>query len=301
MTFLQIDLPAISVAILAALTAALVGNLLILRRQALMGDALSHMVLPGIVAGYLISGHPKTWVTIACALVAGLFGAAVVTLIRKIGRLDMATAMGVVLTAMFAAGVLMIETTGTAGVHLDVEHALYGSIESVIWPHPMTWVDILNPDGWGHLPEEIPFLAGTFAILSAAFLLTAKEITLVTFDPSFGITLGLPFWVTELAINGAVAIAVVAAFDAAGSILVIAMLICPAATARLTTNRFSSQIWASLFFATTAAIVGYCLAVWGAAALGASSAVNAAGGIACVAGLILGIAAVWRRWLQHST
>lgn len=72
MTFLQIDLPAISVAILAALTAALVGNLLILRRQALMGDALSHMVLPGIVTGYLISGHPKTWVTIACALVAGL-------------------------------------------------------------------------------------------------------------------------------------------------------------------------------------------------------------------------------------
>jgi manganese/zinc/iron transport system permease protein len=301
MTFLQIDLPAITVAILAGLTAALVGNLLILRRQALMGDALSHMVLPGIVAGYLISGHPKTWVTIAGALVAGLVGAAIVALIRKIGRLDMATAMGVVLTAMFAVGVLLIETTGVAGVHLDVEHVLYGSIESVIWPHPVAWANILSLDGWDHLPEEIPFLAATFAILSAAFLLTAKEITLVTFDPGFGITLGLPFWVSELAINGAVTIAVVAAFDAAGSILVIAMLICPAATARLTTNHFRSQIWASLFFAATAAIVGYSFAVWGAAALGASSAVNAAGGIACVAGFILGIVAIWHRWLRHST
>ncbi|MEK9922757.1 MAG: metal ABC transporter permease, partial [Rhodospirillales bacterium] len=67
MTFLQIDLPAMTLAILAGLTAALVGNLLILRRQALMGDALSHMVLPGIVGGYVISGHPKSWAIVGGA------------------------------------------------------------------------------------------------------------------------------------------------------------------------------------------------------------------------------------------
>jgi manganese/zinc/iron transport system permease protein len=166
MTFLQIDLPAMTLAILAGLTAALVGNLLILRRQALMGDALSHMVLPGIVGGYVISGHPKSWTIVGGALLAGLLGAGLISLIQRLGRLDAATAMGVVLTTMFAAGVLLIELINISGIHLDIEHALYGSLESVIWLYPVGWKDIFNPAGWADLPREIPFIAGTFFTLS---------------------------------------------------------------------------------------------------------------------------------------
>ena len=287
MTFLQIDLPAMTLAILAGLTAALVGNLLILRRQALMGDALSHMVLPGIVCGYVISGLPKGWAIVGGALLAGLLGAGLISLIQRLGRLDAATAMGVVLTTMFAAGVLLIELINISGIHLDIEHALYGSLESVIWLYPVGWKDIFNPAGWADLPREIPFIAGTFFTLATAFFITAKEIRLVTFDPSFSATLGIPFWLTELLINCAVAIAVVAAFDAVGSILVISMLICPTATARLITNRFNLQIGVSLFIAAFSALLGYVFAVWGAPYLGSPGAVNAAGGIACVAGTIL--------------
>ncbi len=294
MTFLQIDLPALLVAVLAALSAALVGNILILRRQALMGDALSHMALPGIVAGYMASGAVQSWTMAVGALAAGLLGAGLIALVRRLGRLDPATAMGVVLTAMFAGGVLMLEFADARNAHLDVEHALYGSLEAAIWLWPGTWTDVFVPAGWAELPREIPLLLGAVAVLGAAFVVAFKEIRLVAFDPDFAAALGLPGWATDLLINAAAAIAVVAAFDAVGSILVIAMLICPSAAARLATDRFSAQVWASLVIAAAIAVLGYAFAVWGAPALGAPAALNAAGSIACVGGVALGLATAWR-------
>jgi manganese/zinc/iron transport system permease protein len=293
MTFLQIDLPAILVAVLAALAAALVGNILVLRRQALMGDALSHMVLPGIVVGYMISGAAHSWAMAVGALVAGLLGAGLIAMVRRLGKLDPATAMGVVLTAMFAGGVLLLEAADASNVHLDVEHALYGSLESAIWLWPMEWGDIFDPAGWSGLPKEVPLLLAALVVLGLAFVVAFKEIGLTAFDPDYAVSLGLPGWTTELLINGAAALAVVAAFDAVGSILVIAMLICPAATARLLTDRFAAQVWASLAFAVLIAIGGYAFAAWGAPALGAPAAINAAGAMAGVGGLVLGLAA-WR-------
>lgn len=295
MTFLQIDLPALLVAVLAALAAALVGNVLVLRRQALMGDALSHMVLPGIVLGFMISGTAHSWAMAAGALGAGLIGAGLVAAIRRLGRLDAATAMGVALTAMFAFGVLLLEAADASNVHLDVEHALYGALEAAIWLWPTTWADVFDPAGWAELPREIPLLLVALSGLGAAFLIAFKEIRLVTFDPDYARSLGVSGWLSELAINGAAAIAVVAAFDAVGAILVIAMLICPAAAARLLTDRLSTQIWLSLFLAASIAVAGYAAAVWAAPALGAPAALNAAGSVACAGGILLGLAAAWRR------
>jgi len=293
MTFWQIDFPAMLVAVLAALAAALVGNILVLRRQALMGDALSHMVLPGIVAGYMISGAADSWAMAAGAMAAGLIGAGLIAAVQRLGKLDPATAMGVVLTAMFAGGVLLLEAADASNVHLDVEHALYGSLESAIWLWPTEWTDIFNPAGWTELPTEVPLLLGALFVLAVAFAVAFKEIRLTAFDPDYAVSLGLPAWATELLINGAAALAVVAAFDAVGSILVIAMLICPAATARLLTDRFAMQVWVSLAFAVLIAIGGYAFAVLGAPALGAPAAINAAGAMAGVGGLVLGLAA-WR-------
>ncbi len=299
MTFLQIDFPALLVAVLAALAAALVGNILVLRRQALMGDALSHMVLPGIVAGYLISGSAHSWALVAGALAAGLIGAGLIAAARRLGGLDPATAMGVVLTALFAGGVLMLELSNTGNVHLDVEHALYGSLESAIWLYPNVWTDIFDPAGWAELPREAPLLAGALLLLGIAFLAAFKEIALVAFDPDYAAALGLPGWISDLLINAAAAIAVVAAFDAVGSILVIAMLICPAATARLLTNSLAAQVWASLGIAVGLAVGGYGLGVWAAPALGAPAALNAAGSMAVAGGAALGLAAAWRARLNR--
>lgn len=301
MTFLQIDLPAMLVAVLAALSAALVGNVLVLRRQAMMGDALSHMVLPGIVIAFMLTGAAQGWATPVGALVAGLVGAGLIALIRRLGRMDAATAMGVVLTTLFAAGVLLLEAADAGNVHLDVEHALYGSLESSIWLFPTGWADLFDPAGWRHLPREVPLLAAAVAFLGAVFLLCFKEIRLIAFDPDYAAAQGLPRWLTEGAVNAAAAIAVVAAFDAVGSILVIAMLICPAGAARLLTDRFGRQIWLSLCFAVVMAVGGYGAAVWGAPAVGAPGALNAAGVIAVVGGICLGLASAggsWRRRRQ---
>ena len=299
MMFLQIDFPAMLVALLAALSAALIGNVLVLRRQALMGDALSHMVLPGVVGGYILTGDTKSWSMVLGALVAALTGVGLIVIIRRLGRLDASTAIGVVLTMLFALGVVMLELADASNVHLDIEHALYGSLEAAIWIGPLTWREALQPAQWASLPREIPMLLAVLAVLAIAMVVAFKEIRLAAFDPDYGAALGLPAWVSELAINTAAALAVVAAFDAVGSILVIAMLICPAASARLITDRLAAQIYVSLLIAGAVAIGGYGAAAWAAPAIGLPAALNAAGTIAVTGGVALAIAAGWRAFRRH--
>ena len=109
----------------------------------------------------------------------------------------------------------------------------------------------------------------------------------------FAETLGLPVRVIGLGLVIASAIAAVAAFDAVGSIIVIAMFICPPAAARLMTNRLEHQVWWSVAFATLSAILGYVLAGYGPLWFGARNAVSAAGMIAAVSGVILGLACLY--------
>jgi manganese/zinc/iron transport system permease protein len=192
---------------------------------------------------------------------------------------------------LFALGVVMLELAEASNVHLDVEHALYGSLEAAVWIGPLTWVEALNPAHWASLPREIPMLLAVLAVLAIAMIVAFKEIRLTAFDPDYAAALGLPAWASELAINTAAALAVVAAFDAVGSILVIAMLICPAAAARLLTERLAAQIYVSLLIAGFVALGGYAAAAWGAPALGLPAALNAAGTIAVTGGVALAAAA----------
>ena len=103
------------------------GNFLILRRQALIGDAISHVVLPGVVVGFLLTGRVATWPMMLGAGGAALVSVLLIELVARFGRVEPGAAMGVVFTAMFAGGVLLLEQSDTSNVHLDVEHALYGN------------------------------------------------------------------------------------------------------------------------------------------------------------------------------
>lgn len=131
--FVQFSLTPILIGILAAIACAIPGNFLILRRQALIGDAISHVVLPGIVVAFLVTGAVSTWPMMIGAAGASLVAIFLIELIRRLGKIEAGAAMGVVFTAMFAAGVLLLEQSDTSSVHLDVEHALYGNLESLIW------------------------------------------------------------------------------------------------------------------------------------------------------------------------
>ncbi len=129
--FIMIDLPPLTTAVLAAVTCGLLGNFLVLRRMSLMGDAISHAVLPGLVAAFLISGSRQSGPMFIGAAAAGIVTALLVELTRKLGRVESGAAMGVVFTILFAAGVLLLEQAGARGVDLDAGCVFNGQLEIV--------------------------------------------------------------------------------------------------------------------------------------------------------------------------
>src|ERR687897_888240 len=237
--FLQIDLPAMTAAVLACVSCALVGNFLVLRRQSMLGDAISHAILPGIVVGFLVTGTRAGLPVILGALAAAIVAGVLIEAVRPLGRLDGGAAMGVVFTGMFAGGVVL----------------------------------------------------GAVTLLCVVCVtLFYKELALTSFDPNLATTLGYPAGLFHYGVVVLVAVAAIASFEAVGSILVVAMLICPPATARLLTDRLPVQLWLSVVIGGVTGAGGYLLGAFGPSILagGPADALNAAGMIATPAGGLLG-------------
>lgn len=289
--FVPLSLTPLLIGCLAAVACALPGNFLILRRQALIGDAISHVVLPGIVVAFLLTGTISATAMMFGAATAALIAVAMIEGIRRFGHIEPGAAMGVVFTTMFAGGVLILELSDTSGVHLDVEHALYGNLESLIWLDAIGWGSLLDAQALKGLPPELFRITVVVALIGILLALFWRPLAISTFDEGFAASLGIPVTVISLGLVIASALAAVAAFDAVGSIIVIAMLICPPAAARLMTNRLGAQIAWSVAFALLSAILGYVLAGYGPLWIGGTNAVSAAGMIATVSGVILAITA----------
>ena len=291
--FVQLSLTPILIGVCAAIACALPGNFLILRRQALIGDAISHVVLPGIVVAFLATGAITSWGMMLGAAGAAVVAVALIEAVRRLGRIEPGAAMGVVFTALFAAGVLLLEQSDTSSVHLDVRHALMGNLESLIWFRAKGWESLADPAALAHLPAELPRMAAVCALMAALTALFWRPLKISTFDEGFARTLGLPTAAIGFGLVVAAAVAAVAAFDAVGSIIVIAMFICPPAAARLMTDRLERQVWWSVVFAVLSAALGYGLAGYGPLWLGLRDAVSAAGMIATVSGVILALACLY--------
>lgn len=285
--FVQLSLVPLLIGTLSAVACALVGNFLVLRRQSLIGDAVSHVALPGIVGAFLVTGTVAAGPMLIGAAVAAIVAVLLIELVRRIGNVEPGAAMGVVFTTLFAGGVLLLERTDTSKVHLDVEHALYGNLESLIWLAGESWSSLLDPVALAELPPQLPRLAIVLLVIVAFIAIFWKELVIGTFDPAFAESIGARPTITSYLLIIMVAIAAVAAFDAVGSIIVIAMFICPPASARLMTDRMVPQIAWSVGFAVLSAVIGYVLAGYGPLWLGARSSVSAAGMIATISGLVL--------------
>lgn len=290
--FVVLSLVPMLVGVFAAVACALPGNFLVLRKQALIGDAISHVVLPGIVVAFLITGAIS-----AVPMMVGAAGAAIVAVIlieaiRRMGRIEPGAAMGVVFTSMFAFGVLLLEQSDTSTVHLDVEHALYGNLESLIWLEANGWASLLDPVALAGIPEELWRMVAVMVVLAALLWVFWRPLKLATFDEGFAQSMGIATAPLGMGLVIAASVAAVAAFDAVGSIIVIAMFICPPAAARLMTNRLEHQIAWSVVFAILSAVLGYVLAGYGPMWLGFDNSVSAAGMIATMSGGILALAAV---------
>lgn len=285
--FIQFSLTPILIGILAGISCAVPGNFLILKRQALIGDAISHVVLPGIVIAFIFTGVISTIPMLLGAAGAALVAVILIEIIKRLGKIEPGAAMGVVFTGMFALGVLILEQTDTSKVHLDVEHALMGNLESLIWLKAQGWQSLFDLDVLKTLPDElfrIIFVCGFILSLTVIFW---RWLKIVTFDEEYARTIGIHSSIINFSVVIITAIAAVAAFESVGSIIVIAMFICPPAAARLMTNKLGIQVIWSIVFAILAAIFGYIIAGYGPLWFGSENSVSAAGMIAVVSGIIL--------------
>jgi ABC-type Mn2+/Zn2+ transport system permease subunit len=242
----------IAAGVLCNIACAIVGCFLVLRRMSLLGDAISHAVLPGIVAGALLSGQLTGLPVVIGAVLVGILTAVLAQWLHGFGNVPEDASLGVVFTSLFALGVIMI-TQAAARIDLDPGCVLYGLIEFI----PL---DTFDWYGW-EIPRAIPALALTLLATVTFVTLLWKELKVVSFDPALATAMGIPAGLVHYLLMGLVAVVTVASFKAVGSIIVIAMLIVPAATAHLLTDRLRWMMLWAILNAVLASVLGYLGAV----------------------------------------
>lgn len=291
-TFLQVDLPALLAATCAAAACALVGSFLVLRRASLMGDAISHAVLPGIVAAFLIAGSRAPLPMLLGAAAAGVAAAALSEVVARAGRLEPGAAMGVVFSVFFALGIVLLEQAAARNVDLDPDCVLHGQLEDVLWIEARDLASLARPETWRAMPHEVTTLGAVLAVVIVVISAFWKELAISSFDPALSTALGFRAGTIRLGLMVLVALVVVASFEAVGSILVIAMLVCPGAAARLLTDRLGRHVTWSGIIGGACAVAGYTLAAFGPRLIGSDRSLSAAGMIAVCSGAALALAVI---------
>ena len=219
----------------------------------MMSDAISHTVLLGIVLAYLVTRELYGVHMLIGAIIAGLLTAVLVQWLNNRG-VQQDASIGVVFTTLFAIAVIIIATS-LGNVHLDVQHSLMGEITFIPW-NTMTlpWL--------GDVPKATALLGLVLLIVLFFIILFYKEWKITTFDPALAASLGIPVVFMHYLFMTLVSITTVASFDAVGAIMVVAMLITPAASAYLWTDRLSVMLILSGTFGIFSAILGYLMAAW---------------------------------------
>jgi len=241
--------------ILVAGSCALLGCFLLLRKMAMVGDAISHAVLPGIVLAYLVAQSRASVVVLIGAALFGVLTTVLIELLHKNGRLQMDASIGVSFTWLFAIGVILI-TFFAGQVDLDQECVLYGEIAYV----PL---DVWIANNGANLGPVSVWLMGVNLIIVLSFIVLGyKGLVITSFDPVLATALGIStaFW--HYALMGAVSLTTVFAFESVGAILVVAFLIGPAATAYLLTEDLKKMLALSFAVGIIGVLGGYALAIW---------------------------------------
>lgn len=252
MIWTSIDTWIVVAGILSALSCALLGNFLLLRRMSMMGDAISHAILPGLAIAFLWTGQRSSFVMFIGAAFTGVLVALFTQWIHRFGKVEQGASMGVAFSTLFALGLVLIRQAADH-VHIDAECVLIGALELV----PSTTWEI----GGLFIPRAVIILSVVLLLNIGFVFFLFKELKISSFDPQLATTLGIPSSLMHYLMMVFVAITATAAFESVGSILVIAMMIVPAAIAHLLTERLSAMIWISLLMGALAAVLGHLSAV----------------------------------------
>lgn len=256
---------------LIAIGCALPGSFLMLRRMSLAGDAIAHAVLPGIVIAFLLSSSRSSPFMIAGAAVFGLLTTFSIETLQKKARLQADASIGITFTFLFAAGVILLSLLA-GKVDLDQDCVLYGELAYVpldVWTTPSG--SVLGP--------RALYITGSLLFLQLTILVIAwRPLLLTTFDPAYASAVGVSTVFYHYLLMGIVSVTTVVSFELVGAILVVALLIAPAATAYLLTDNFRQLLLLACFTGVMAVAGGYALARLADASI--------AGSIATVNGLL---------------
>lgn len=248
--------------ILATASCGLLGSFLVLRKMSLLGDALSHAVLPGIAIAFLLSGSRGVLTMFIGAAIFGLFTTLLIEWLHKRWRVQEDASIGIVFTALFALGVVLISLFA-GEVDLDQECVLYGEIAYTPW-------DTLLWNGSELGPRPVWILGGVLLVNLLLVVLFYKELLISSFDPAMAVAVGVNATLIHYLLMGAVSLTTVAAFESVGAILVVAMMIVPGAAAYLWSDRLPVILVLSVLFGMASSIGGYWLAgLWDSSIAGA--------------------------------
>ncbi|HEY2491987.1 MAG TPA: metal ABC transporter permease [Paenibacillus sp.] len=240
-------------AILVSTSCAILGCFLVLRKMALIGDAISHAVLPGIAIAFLISGSRDSVFMLLGAAAFGLLAVLFIQTLQNSG-LQSDASIGIVFTALFAVGVIII-SMNARNIDLDLDCVLFGEIAYVQW-------DTFSVHGVDIGPRAVWILGGTLLLILVLMSLFFKQFKICAFDPALAAACGIPVMLFHYMLMGMVSLTSVASFESVGAILVVGMLIIPAATAYLLTDRLSYMLLYSVLIGVVCSVLGYYTAFW---------------------------------------
>ncbi len=231
-----------------------IGCYLILQGMALLGDAISHTVLLGIVVAFLISGQVAGVAMFVGATVTGVLTTVLIEGLHSTSRVKEDAAIGIVFTSLFALGVVLLSSfAGKA--HIDTQHVLYGQLEFVASRASISLAGY-------KIPVAVIQMAAVAAVVAGLIVAFYKELLVVSFDSQLAASLGLRPALIRYAMMAVLSVTVVAAFDSVGAVLVVAMLIAPAATAYLLTRRLPLMFCYSTVAAAISSLLGFHLSYW---------------------------------------
>lgn len=238
-------------ALLIAIPCSLVGCFLVLRKMAMLGDAISHAVLPGIVIAYFFTDSYQSIPMLVGAASVGLLCTYLIETFNKVGRLQEDASIGVTYTWLFALGVVMISFMND-NIDLDQDCVLYGEIAYV----PLDMVELFG----FYIPRAI--INGGFLTLFIVCILLIgyKGFKLTTFDPVYATAIGISIGFWHYLLMGLVSTVTILSFESIGAILVLAFLVIPAASAYLLTRKLKTMLLLSILLSAIAVVLGYWLA-----------------------------------------
>jgi manganese/zinc/iron transport system permease protein len=264
-------------AIFTAISCAVLGAFLVLRKMTMVGDAISHAVLPGIAIAYLLSQSRASLPMFLGAALVGVFATVVIEILSKKWKVQSDASIGMTFTTLFALGVVLI-TFWSDKVDLDQECVLYGEIAFVPFN---TWTMAGKSMG----PIAL-WTSGILLILVLIYTLVGyKGLLMSSFNADYAAVLGIGIGAWNLSLMSMVSLATVVSFESVGAILVVALLVAPAATAYLISSQLKTMIGLSALFGFTGSLGGYFLS----AALDTSIA----GGIATTLGVQFAVVLVF--------